>query len=470
MAGMSQQRRGPTSRSGAAKLLARVVVAVAALGLASCGGPAGNGRNVLLLVIDTLRADHLGLYGYERPVSPEIDAWAARGAVFDRSLATSPWTLPSFGTLFTGHLPSRHTAGVVAPSDTGEPAFVRMDGSVRTLAEILGDAGYATVAIVNNPFLNPGFDIGRGFDTYDYMGGDNARIRRANVIVDRACAWLATRSERRPFFMVAHFFDPHMDYDPPPAVRGRFKDGYEGSLTVPIADLHGVRAGKVSLDEKDKSFIVGAYDEEVLFVDTQAGRLLEGFRSRGLLDDTLVVFVSDHGEEFWDHGGFEHGHTMFQELLHVPMVVWGPGVQVRRITEPVSIADIYPTVLEALELPAEEGLTGRSLWGALSRGEPIPERALVAEGNLYGPERKTLIRWPQKVVLNLQTRERKLFDLEADPGETQNLAQTELALLNSLLSELQSHLRAASRELVRHNTAELDEATKEKLRALGYLD
>jgi arylsulfatase A-like enzyme len=451
-------------------VLSRIVVAVAALALASCGGPAGNGRNVLLLVIDTLRADHLGLYGYERPISPEIDRWAAQGAVFDHAIATSPWTLPSFGSLFTGHLPSRHTAGVVAPTDSGERGFVRMDGSVRALAEILGDAGYATVAIVNNPFLDPSFDLSRGFETYDYVGGNNARVRRANVIVDRAFAWLDGRTESGPFFMVAHFFDPHMNYDPPPSVRGHFKDGYEGPLEVPISDLEGIRTGKVSLDEKDKSFIVGAYDEEVLFCDTQTGRLLEGLRSRGLLDDTLVVLVADHGEEHWDHGGFEHGHTMFQELLHVPMVAWGPEVQARRIAEPVSIADFFPTVLEALEFPALEGLAGQSLWGALSRGEPIPARAIVAEGNLYGPERKTLIRWPHKVVLNLQNRQRTLFDLEEDPAETQNLAQAELALLNSMLSELQSHLRAASRELVRSNAAELDEATKEKLRALGYLD
>ena len=469
MGGMRQQSSGPTSRSGAAKLVGRIGVAVIALGLASCG-PVGNDRNVLLLVIDTLRADHLVLYGYARPISPEIDAWAARGTVFNRAVATSPWTLPSFGSLFTGHLPSRHTAGLVAPTDTGERGFVRMDGSVRALAEILGDAGYATIAIVNNPFLDPGFDISRGFETYDYVAGNNARVRRASTIVDRAFAWLDGRSDSRPFFMVAHFFDPHMDYDPPPAVRGRFRDGYTGPLTVPISDLEGIRTGKLSLDDQDKSFIVGAYDEEVLFVDTQTGRLLEGLRARGLLDDALVVLVADHGEEFWDHGGFEHGHTLYQELLHVPMIVWGPGVQAQRITEPVSIADVFPTVLEALELPAEEGLVSQSLWGALSRGEPIPARALVAEGTLYGPERKSLIRWPHKVVLNLKTRERKLFDLDADPGETRNLAKTELALLNSLLSELQSHLRAASRELVRHNTAELDEATKEKLRALGYLD
>jgi arylsulfatase A-like enzyme len=270
--------------------------------------------------------------------------------------------------------------------------------------------------------------------------------------------------------MVAHFFDPHIDYDPLPAVRGRFSSGYAGPLASPISGVEAIRSGQLPLDERDRAFIVGTYDEELLSVDMQAGRLLEGLRSRGLIQDTLVVLVADHGEEFWDHGGFEHGHSMFQELLHVPMIVWGPGVRAQRITEPVSIADVFPTVLEALALPAQEGLTSESLWGALSRGEPIPPRALVAEGNLYGPEYKSLIQWPHKVVLDLETHEGKLFDLDADPGETRNLARAEPALLNALLAALHSHLRESTLALARHPAARIDEATKEKLRALGYLD
>jgi arylsulfatase A-like enzyme len=437
------------------RLLGRLCAAVLALTLAGCGGSGGNNRNVLLIVIDTLRADHLGIYGYGRPTSPEIDAWAAKGAVFDRAFATSPWTLPSFGSIYTGQIPSRHTAGLVGPSQDGQRGFVRLDPSVRTIAEILSEHGYATAAIVNNPFLHPNFEISRGFEVYDYVPGDNAEIRRANVIVDRTLAWLDQR-EGGPFLLLSHFFDPHINYDPP--------------IAVPISAIRGIRSGELSLDERDREVVTAAYDEEVFFVDVQVGRLLDGIRSRGLLDDTVIVLVSDHGEEFWDHGGFEHGHTMFQELLHVPMIVWGPDVRPPRIGEPVSIADVLPTVLEALELPAEEGISGRSLWGSLTEGDPIPERGLVAEGNLYGPERKALIRWPHKVVLNIVTRERKLFDLEADPEEKEDRAKEQVALLNSLLSELQAELRSATRERVQSQAAELDAATRDQLRALGYLE
>ncbi len=445
------------------------LISVLALGVFACGGDAGNDRNVLFLVVDTLRADHLGVYGYERPVSPEIDAWATRGAIFDRATATSPWTLPSFGSLFTGQLPSRHAAGLVAPGPQGERAFVQLDGSVPTLAEILGEHGYETVAILNNPFLHPSFQLGRGFETYDYVPGDNATIRRANVIVDRTLRFFDQR-DGRPFFLVAHFFDPHMNYDPPIAVSGRFKDGYAGSIRLPITDLKGIRTGTLALDAADREFVVAAYDEEVFFVDVQIGRLLEGMRTRGLLDDTVIVLVSDHGEELWDHGGFEHGHTLYQELLHVPLVIWGPQVQSRRIASPVSIEDVFPTVLEALELPVPEGISGRSLWPALTSTEAVASRPLVAEANLYGPERKTLIRWPHKVVLNVVTRQRRLYDLASDPDEKIDLAPKNAALLNELLTELQGVLRTANRERIRQQAATLDPATKEQLRALGYLD
>jgi arylsulfatase A-like enzyme len=442
--------------------------ALLALWLVGCA-ESGNGHNVLLIVIDTLRVDHLGAYGYARPTSPAIDGWAKQGVVFDRALATSPWTLPTFGSLYTGQVPSRHTAGLRGPAKGGQKAFVRMDASVRTFGEILAEHGYATAAVVNNPFLHPSFGLDRGFDLYDYVPGDNETVRRANVVTDRTLAWIDKR-EARPFFLVSHFFDPHMNYDPPVSVRGRFNDQYAGPLSVPVSDLQAIRTGKLSLDQKDREFVVAAYDEEIFFVDVQVGRLLDGLRSRGLLDDTVVVLVSDHGEEFWDHDGFEHGHTMFQELLHVPLIFWVPGVTPRRVGDLVSIMDVLPTVLDALELPAEEGIAGRSLWGAVREGTPTEARALVAEGNLYGPERKALVRWPHKVVLNLVTRERQLFNLEQDPGETQNRAKEQVALLNALLTELQGELRQANRERFRHQAADLDPATRDQLRALGYLD
>jgi arylsulfatase A-like enzyme len=460
--------RNLRSSCGRAVLLGLALVSLC-VGFLGCGGGAGNRRNVVLIVPDTVRADHLGLYGYGRPTSPELDRWAESGAVFDHAFATSPWTLPSFASIYTGQLPSRHSAGLVMPDSNSGRAFVRLDPTVPTLAEILAQEGYATGAVINNPFLHAEFGVARGFETYDYVPGNNEQIRRADVMVNRALGWLDGR-DGRPFFLLVHLFDPHMNYDPPISVRGRFTKGYEGKLAYPVADLEGIRKGRIPLDAADREFIIGAYDEELLFVDIQLGRLLEGIRSRGLLDDTVVVLVSDHGEEFFDHGGFEHGHTVYQELLHVPMVVWGPDVRAGRIADPVSIADLYPTILDALELPRDSEIAAESLWKRVQGGEPPTPRSLVAEGNLYGPEHKALLRWPHKVIVNTVTQKRWLYDLAQDPSEKQDLAGPQAAVMVRLLSELQQTVRTATRQRIQKHEAEIPAETREQLRALGYLD
>ncbi len=452
-------------RGGAALGLALLLL----IGIVGCEKTEGNRRNVVLIVLDTVRADHLGLYGYGRPTSPALDRWSERGAVFDMALATSPWTLPSFGSIYTGELPSRHSAGLLMPDEGQGRSFVALDPTVPSLPQLLAARGYATAAVINNPFLHPQFGVARGFETYDYAPGNNAQIRRADVIVQRSLSWLDARDDR-PFFLVVHFFDPHMNYDPPLAVRGRFAKDYKGKLTLPISDLAGIREGKIELDDADRTFIAAAYDEELLFVDVQLGRLFEGFRERGVLGDTVIVLTSDHGEELFDHGGFEHGYSVHQEVLHVPLVLWGPGIDGKRYGGAVSIADISPTILEALGLPATEGVVGRSLWGVVTRDEVVPERELIAEGVLWGPERKALVRWPQKATLNVVSRERSLYDLSTDPTEQRNLAGTQLAVVNSMLSDLIDRVREAQRARIQQHAAAIPAETREQLRALGYLD
>ncbi|UCE87113.1 MAG: sulfatase [Deltaproteobacteria bacterium] len=329
--------------------------------LAGCRGDPARPASAVLIVIDTLRADHLGAYGHARPTSPNIDRWSKRGALFEQALASSPWTLPSFGAIYTGRHPSQHRAGQLIVRQPPERTFARLDAATPTLAERLSERGYATAAVVTNPFLHPSFGIARGIESYDYVRGDARRNRRASAVVDRALRWLDGR-DARPFLLVVHCFDPHLAYDPPPSVRGRFTAGYTGSLELPLNPLLQIRAGRVELDAADRRFIEAAYDEELLFVDAQVGRLLDGLEARGLLTDTLVMLTSDHGEEFFEHDGFEHGHSAYQELLHVPLVVWGPGVRPGRISPPVSHVDLVPTLLDAL-------------------GQPVPESYFACERN-----------------------------------------------------------------------------------------
>jgi len=422
---------------------------------------------VVLVVVDTLRADHLGVYGYEQPTSPALDQWASRAAVFERAWATSPWTLPSFGSLYTGQIPSRHAAGLLRQGGDGR-RFSFLDESAASIGQILAERGFATAAVVNNPFLHPAFGLGRGFETWDYVFVNYADYPRASKIVHWGLRWLDARDER-PFLLVLHVFDPHLTYDPPPSVRGRFTAGYTGRLKLPLKGFGERNAGWKPRAEADRRFVVGAYDEELLFVDRQLGRLFAGLEQRGLLDETLVVFTSDHGEELFDHDGFEHGHTMFQELLHVPLLFWGPGVRPRRIGTPVSLVDVLPTLLEALGLEPVPGLAGRSLWGLLRGGSDPEERALVAEGTLHGPDRKALVRWPWKLVVTADQPAR-LYDLAKDAGEHRDLSRQEPERLAALTRELEMRAQAASRGRVLGSPAQLDEQTRAQLSELGYLE
>jgi arylsulfatase A-like enzyme len=383
--------------------------------------------------------------------------------------------VPSFASIFTGQLPSRHGAGG-EESHAGQRIFDRLDPSVRTAAELLGEYGYATAALVNNPFLAPEFELDRGFDLYDYHGGTNAEIRRADVMFQRAVKWIDAHGEE-PFFLVVHLFDPHMNYDAPIPFRGRFTDGIASQLALPVEQLNAIRAGTLTLNADDREFIAAAYDEEVAFVDEQLGRFLDALQSRGLFDRALVVLTADHGEELFEHDGFEHGHAQWQELLHVPLMVWGPGVLPGRETHPVSVIDILPTVLEfagaaspeVLEGRRPEPFQGRSLWPNLRTAAPLPPRTLFAGSNFYGSELQVALRWPHKLIVNTADGDRWLFDLSANPEERFLSGSQDPVIIRELLSELIEQLQRGVQARDDAPAVEVDEETLQKLRALGYV-
>ena len=440
-------------------------------GWAACG-PSGSDAersperpSVLLIVVDTLRADHLGTYGYERATSPAIDAWATRGTVFEAAQSTSSWTLPAMASLFSGWLPSRHGSGVQRNENGG---FVERDGQrvihrfspeIPTLPEVLRRSGYRTGAVVTNDFLRRSFGLARGFDSYEHLG--QARGRR---VVDAALAWLdahgSDESDAAPFFLFAHFFDPHLPYIPAATVKGTFRGDLTSSVELTIEGLQAVRASADSLSETDKAFVTAAYDEDVLSLDAQLGRLLRGLDERGLTEKTIVILTSDHGEELFEHGGFEHGHTMFQELLAVPLIVVGPGIEPRRSADPVSLAEVPAFLYEHLGVPPPPGLEG----GALVGGQAGYDGPLISEGNLYGVPQRALLEWPYKYVEGEAPR---VFDLAQDPTESHPLVDPELERrLARALSERLARERARAVDAA---AAEIDEDVLHNLRGLGYL-
>jgi choline-sulfatase len=444
-------------RSQAAALCALVV------GAAACGREPDPARSVVLIVVDTLRADHLGAYGHPEATSSELDRRASQGALFERAFAPSSWTLPSFASLYTGLWPSEHRVGREPGS---EKEYTALSGQLRVLAEILAEQGFETAAIVNNPFLHPGFGLARGFEVYRYVYGNLLHQPRASQIAWAGLRWLDERDPQRRFLLVLHFFDPHLTYDPHASVRGTFTAGYRGSLELPVGGFGAANSTWDLPDPEDRRFVSAAYDEEVLFVDRQLERFFAGLEERGLSDETLVVLTADHGEELFDHGGFEHGHSLYQELLHVPLAVWGPGVRPGRIDAPVSLVDVLPTLLDALGLPPLAGLDGASLWPLLARREALLERPIVAEGTLYGPERRALVRWPWKLV-EVDGGAPRLFDLERDPREQRDLAATHADRMHGLGEEL-ARLRTGAGPAA--PAPQLDEQTRRDLSGLGYLE
>ena len=461
-------------RRSACAFLAAIAVTVALSCAPAAPEPetAESRPSVLLIVIDALRADHLGAYGYGRPTSPRIDEWAAGGRLFERAYATSPWTLPSFGSMLTGRLPSAHGAGieVVEGADALETEvvaarnFVTLSGSVPTVAELLADQGFATGAFVTNPFLDPRFGLDRGFEDYDHYQTSNRELRPAGEVVDLSLRWLDQHSGRVSFLLV-HLFDPHLDYDPPPPFRGRFAGSSASDIVHPVTGLWPIRNRVGELTDAERAFIAAAYDEEIAYVDEQIGRLFDEMQERGWLEDTLVLLTSDHGEEFFEHGGFEHGHSMYEEVIRVPLIIWGPGVAAGRDPRPVSLVDLMPTVLAATGVPVPDGLPGRSL---LASGEEDDRRTVVAERVLYGPETKAIIDWPHKAVLDLASGEARLFDLERDPGEREDLARREPERLRDMLARLSERLEA-SRAIGAGVDAPIDDELRRRLRALGYI-
>jgi arylsulfatase A-like enzyme len=421
--------------------------------------------SVVLIVIDTLRADRLGLYGYARETSPSLDRFAQQAAVFERAIASSSWTLPSFASIYTGQHPQRHGAG---ESLEGEGLQISgIDAGLPTLAELFSNAGHATVAFANNPFLHEKFGVARGFDDYSFVPASNTNIRDAEKTTDLALAWI-DRHRESPFFAMIHYFDPHMDYEPPDDLRGTFAGDYSGPLGFPVGDGAKIRNRKIVLDEADRVYVSDSYDEELLATDRALGRLLARLAEGERGEETFVILTSDHGEELFDHGSFEHGHAAYQELLHVPLVIWGPGIEGRRIAQPVSHVDLFATALDAagIAIPGEHA--GVSLLPAATTGAEPDARPIVADRTLHGRRHRVLIEWPYKSIDIVGRGESMLFDLAKDPGERNDLAGDEPDRSNAMIERFATLSPDPDRVGEESRAVALDDALREHLEALGY--
>ena len=307
-----------------------LVFLAGAAGLVANRAEAGGTTNVLLISIDTLRADHLGTYGYQRGTSPKIDAFANEAIVFENAFSQAPWTLPSHATMLTSLYPSVHRADTYS---------ARLSPKVLTLPEILRENGYQTLAVTSHVLLTDLYGMDQGFARLRFNGGLDA-----DRVTSQALDFLDGRNPNRPFFMLVHYFDVHADYGAPAPYGERFVDpAYSGPTTGARDNFYAS-----AKTPEDRAHLVDLYDGEIAFTDEHVGQLIQGLTERGLFDETTVILTADHGEEFGEHGHFEH-KTLYDNVLHVPLIIKPAGVDTEpaRVQAPVALLDLTPTILAA---------------------------------------------------------------------------------------------------------------------------
>lgn len=424
---------------------------------------AADGPNLLFVLVDTLRADHMSLYGYERPTTPFLEELAAESVVFERAIAPASWTLPSVASLLTGLYPPRHG------SVNGEGLYY----GHRTLAERLQEEGFTTVGISANPLIGPRHGFAQGFETFEHVPWQPAA--RVN---DRFQRWLRDKDGVQ-WFAYLHYIDPHDPYAPPEDFEGTFADeDYDGLFVDPesLNELYltvnfGLPAAH-AFDSSDIEYLRDTYDDEIRYWDSQFRELVELLRSRGELRRTIIVVVSDHGEEFVEHSMFKHGHQLYDESLHVPLVIYAPHVlEPGRRTNPVELLGIHQTILQLLRVAGETtNVTpllhdaGRSsLLFSHTRVPVAPDRP----AERYGIAAVELEGW--KLIEHLNSGKVELYDLTSDPGETVERSDQEseqVAKYRQLLHDWLEKQRITSHE---DTPPAVDEDAIRRLRALGYV-
>jgi arylsulfatase A-like enzyme/Flp pilus assembly protein TadD len=395
--------------------------------------------NVILITLDTTRADHLSCYAPGHAHTPHLDALAARGVRFTHATAQVPLTLPSHACIMTGAYPPVHGL-----RDMG--GFV-LDKSHPTMASLAQVAGFKTAAFVGSRAVARNFGLSHGFDTYDDdMGAQTEEgklpgifpERRASVVTDHALDWLKQNAQRK-FFLWAHYYDPHQPYDPPEP----YKHQYAKNL----------------------------YDGEIAYMDEQVGRLLDGLEQLGLTSRTLVIAVGDHGESLGEHGELTHGVFLYDATLHVPLIVAGPDVpQGRVIDDQVRSIDLHPTAMEFLHLPPSPEAQGANLWPLIQRGTHV--RSNYSYGETLYP--RTYMGWSELRAMRtddwklIVAPHPELYDLHRDPGELQNLIAHQPAIADQLQKQVWVVAGTTTRT-EKVTTVPVNAQTRQELESLGYV-
>ncbi|HEV2853544.1 MAG TPA: sulfatase [Thermoanaerobaculia bacterium] len=410
-------------------------------------------RRVLLISIDTLRAD--ALQG-----TPGIEALARDSAVFTRAWSPAPWTLPALASVMTGVSPQVHLA-----TGLGD----RVPDRVTTLAEALRRRGLRTAAIVSSPLLGREVNLSQGFQEYTVFSSHPATPPR---LADLASRWLRAHG-KGGFFLWVHFYDPHTPWEPPPAYLKGMEPPPGMGPRLTAAEHLAIRLGERVPSPAEREWMRRLYEAEVRWVDDAVGSLMADLKGSGLYDGTLIVLLSDHGEEFWDHGGIGHGHTLHGELLRVPFLLKLPGSAPRAVDVPISTASVAATILDLTGTPLPADYPAARSLVPLLRGESLPPEPLLATGLQRIEERQAVLFGDYKLIRWQTSGRQELYDLARDPGEKTDLSASlpdRIAEGTRLLDRFEAESDRARKRLgiTRRERIPLDPETRERLKALGY--
>lgn len=467
--------------------------------------------NIILIILDTLRADHLSCYGYHKKTTPNIDRFAFDAVKYTKAYSAAPWTLPSTASIITGKYPVSH--GAHRNKNESFYPFNKLDDSQATLAEMLKMAGYATAGIVSCQFFTRHYGMHQGFNYFDdtmpstlfimptfgllsfldfflpvsdffgSRGMDENRV--ASQINRSARAWLKHNAVRKPFFLLLHYFDAHHPYYPeklgtsetsiPPDIKKKYGHNSTNYSEMEKLLIDSVQTGKKPLLDHERKYLVGNYDREIMLLDKKVGEMLDVLKDRGLYDESLIIITADHGESFGEHNLMLHGICLYEDNLHVPLLVKYPSRdKVAGIREhPVSLTGIVPTILSYLSVPVPGDV----------QGNPFDDRdgQTILAQNYWSIHTKVQpqfcsdtvsLHWKDyKYIKFVQTQD-QLFNLHEDPEELHNIINIEGTSTKAAQYELNSFMNKFSAVAPADDggKTEMDKATLENLKSLGYLD
>jgi len=437
-------------------------------------------ENVLLIIIDTLRADHVGCYGYSRLITPTIDMLSKDGVIYNHVYAQSSWTKTAVASLMTGLYPSQHNVY----NEFGD--YCTLPREITTLSEILKNAGYTTVGISANPHIIPEYGFDQGFSHF-FRSNNLWTTNSTRAVTDFVTRYLKSREGLKGTFLYIHYMDPHDPYSPlidcenfsnnyePENVN--IKRGIAFKLSGEWAMEDKLRTGAIPIPmpmtEQDLNYLVSLYDCEIRQVDEGLGEILRALEETGARDNTTIIVTADHGEEFLDHEMLRHGYQLYEETVKVPLIIYKPGFSppVSKVEKPVELIDLFPTILSIFDVPLTGDIDGHILPPFNASRLAASDAAILGMTRFRNQNKAFLLERDLKLIKDFISGRSELFDLSKDPMEKHDLAEDNREMAQKMSSRLDDAIARSTRIIDSPDFKPPDnEALKEMLRTLGYVE